>query len=144
MRRLISVIAVAVLTVALGVLSVGPEAAANDSNRDAAKRCQQGGWQTLVSDTGTPFTNQGDCVSTGAHGGLGVTPDPIDVAQQACSSLDGGKFVSPEGDDTFIWECQYASPPEPMEPPALIEACLQIGGLLTVTPGGDSVTADCN
>jgi hypothetical protein len=49
-------------------LAVGVATAAA-SNSDAAHACQNGGWQNLVRTDGTVFSNQGDCVSYGAHGG---------------------------------------------------------------------------
>jgi hypothetical protein len=51
-------------------LSVGAgTATAGGGNSDAAKACQQGGWETLVRQDGTGFTNTGDCVSYAAQGG---------------------------------------------------------------------------
>jgi hypothetical protein len=64
MRRLISLIAVAVLAVALGPLSVGPAAAGNNSNRDAAKRCLHEGWQ----DLSRPARSSGTGVTVSAPG----------------------------------------------------------------------------
>jgi hypothetical protein len=32
-------------------------------------QCKDGGWQTLTDANGTPFKNQGDCVSYVATGG---------------------------------------------------------------------------
>jgi hypothetical protein len=62
---------IAALTSSLALaLSVGVgTAAAGGGNSDAAKACQKGGWQTLVRQDGTAFTNTGDCVSYAAHGG---------------------------------------------------------------------------
>jgi hypothetical protein len=57
--------ALVALTLSVGVGT----AAAGGGNSDAAKACQKGGWQTLVRQDGTAFTNTGDCVSYGAHGG---------------------------------------------------------------------------
>jgi hypothetical protein len=53
----------------LALLVGAGTAAAGGGNSDAAKACQQGGWQTLVRQDGTGFANTGDCVSYGAHGG---------------------------------------------------------------------------
>jgi hypothetical protein len=50
-------------------LTVGVTTATADGgpgNSDAAKACQQGGWQKLVREDGTPFKNTGDCVSYAA------------------------------------------------------------------------------
>jgi hypothetical protein len=64
----------AVLFAATLALSVGAgTAGAGGGNSDAAKACQQGGWQTLVRQDGTGFKNAGDCVSYAAQGG-GLVP----------------------------------------------------------------------
>lgn len=64
----------AALFAATLALSVGAgTAAAGGGNSDAAKACQQGGWQTMVRQDGTGFKNAGDCVSYAAHGG-GLVP----------------------------------------------------------------------
>lgn len=57
--------ALVALTLSVGVGT----AAAGGGNSDAAKACQKGGWQTLIRQDGTAFTNTGDCVSYGARGG---------------------------------------------------------------------------
>lgn len=36
------------------------------TNKDA---CKQGGWQDYTDDAGTPFRNQGGCVSFAVHQG---------------------------------------------------------------------------
>jgi len=64
----------AVLFAATLALSVGAATAtAGGGNSDAAKACQQGGWQTMVRQDGTGFKNAGDCVSYAAQGG-GLVP----------------------------------------------------------------------
>ena len=64
----------AVLFAVTLALSVGAgTAAAGGGNSDAAKACQQDGWQTLVRQDGTGFKNTGDCVSYSAQGG-GLVP----------------------------------------------------------------------
>ncbi len=45
-------------------------ATAGGGNSDAAKACQQGGWQNLVRQDGSGFKNTGDCVSYAAQGGV--------------------------------------------------------------------------
>jgi hypothetical protein len=51
-------------------LTVGmTTASAGGGNSDAAKACQQGGWQNLAREDGTEFENTGDCVSYAAQGG---------------------------------------------------------------------------
>src|SRR6185295_17063047 len=64
----------AALFAATLALSVGAATAtAGGGNSDAAKACQQGGWQTMVRQDGTGFKNAGDCVSYAAQGG-GLVP----------------------------------------------------------------------
>jgi hypothetical protein len=55
---------------ALFALTVGvATAAAGSGNSANAKMCQKGGWMGLVGADGTTFSNDGACVSYGAHGG---------------------------------------------------------------------------
>jgi hypothetical protein len=56
------------LALSAGVASV----AAAGGNSDSAKLCQSG-WQSWLRADGTPFTNQGECVSYTAHGGILTT-----------------------------------------------------------------------
>jgi hypothetical protein len=64
MRFMLLLCAAVALTVGIGT------AAAGGGNSDAAKACQNGGWQNLVRQDGTGFSNQGDCVSYAAQGGV--------------------------------------------------------------------------
>jgi len=64
MKRLFFVLCAALaLTVGVSTASAG------GGNSDAAHACQQGKWQYIVRSDGTPFKNQGDCVSYAAQGG---------------------------------------------------------------------------
>jgi hypothetical protein len=125
MRRLRCWLVIGALTFVVCVLAAGAAAAAKGGNNDTAKRCQKGGWQTLVPQTRQPFKNQGDCVNDGAQG-LGVQPAPLDP-QTVCESLPGGTFTSGEGQE-FIWDCSWESPPQ--ESQTLSDACAQSGGFL--------------
>jgi hypothetical protein len=67
--------ALAIMTTSIVVFGFGATASAQDEvnpppNKDA---CMQGGWESYTDDEGTPFENQGDCVSYVAAGG-GVYP----------------------------------------------------------------------
>jgi len=59
----------AVLALGIGAAN----AAAGGGNSANAKLCQNNGSQKLMRADGTPFVNQADCVSYGAHGGT-ITP----------------------------------------------------------------------
>lgn len=100
------------LTVALSV-GVATATAAEGGNSDAAKACQQGGWQNLVRQDGTAFTNTGDCVSYAANGG-GLIPKgnhlitfdefPVGTLVTTQYASEGvvfsgtpGPFISPDG-----------------------------------------------
>lgn len=65
MRFRLMVVLCAAAALAAGVST----AAAGGGNSDAAHACQKGGWQNLVRSDGTPFKNQGECVSYAAQGG---------------------------------------------------------------------------
>ena len=86
--------ACAVLALSIGIST----ATAGGGNSDNAKLCQKGGWQTLVGADGTVFTNEGDCVSFGAHGGT-LSP----TASQLDCDRFGGTFAGPTG--TVLWTC---------------------------------------
>lgn len=63
MRLALLLCAVLAMTVGVGT------AAAGGGNSNAAMACQMGGWQNLVRQDGTAFTNTGECVSYAAMGG---------------------------------------------------------------------------
>jgi hypothetical protein len=65
MRKLILALFVAAATAAI----IAPLAVASGNSANA-QACQQGGWQNLVRQDGTWFTNTGDCVSYAAQGGV--------------------------------------------------------------------------
>jgi hypothetical protein len=58
-----------VLCAALALTVGAGTATAEGGNSDAAKACQQDGWQTLMRQDGTGFKNDGGCVSYAAQGG---------------------------------------------------------------------------
>ena len=119
MRRLKCLLVIGALTVAVSAVAAGPAAAAKGGNNDTAKQCQRGGWKTLVSQTGEPFKNQGDCVNDGARG---VDAVPPSAGATACKNLTGSSFT-PLMDDT-LWQCQCPVPPNPAGPlSALQDAC---------------------
>lgn len=66
-----------VLLLSLLTVPFGANAAPGGGNGANAHLCQQGGWQDLTRTDGTPFKNQGDCISYAAQGGTVVTmPSP--------------------------------------------------------------------
>jgi hypothetical protein len=64
-------------TVAIGCLTIGEAAAAPGGNSANAKRCQKGGWQTLLRSDNTAFTGEKACVSYAAGGGTLVNDSPL-------------------------------------------------------------------
>ena len=85
MHRPKGLAAIGALAAAVSAIAAGPAEAAHGGNNGTAKVCQRGGWTTLGSHTGAPFTNQGDCVNDGAQG-LAAQPNPLDP-QTACLSI---------------------------------------------------------
>jgi hypothetical protein len=59
-------------------------------NSASAKLCRHGGWATLMDSTGTPFADQGDCVSNGAAGGAIYPLAQITVELCAVQQLPDG------------------------------------------------------
>jgi hypothetical protein len=85
----------AALALTVGVATV----AAGGGNSENAKKCQKGGWQTLVRQDGSSFKNQGECVSHAAQGG---TLTAKTKSQLDCEAI-GGMFA--KGKDGVIWTC---------------------------------------
>jgi hypothetical protein len=57
----------------VGTTTVGAQARPappGPGNSAAAKACQKGGWQNLVTSEGLAFASQDDCVAYAAHGGV--------------------------------------------------------------------------
>jgi hypothetical protein len=83
MRKIIAAVASVTAIAALAVPTVSMAA----GNSDNAHACQQGGWQNLVRQDGTGFSNTGDCVSYAANGGKLV-------AKAADTSVGGSENFS--------------------------------------------------
>jgi hypothetical protein len=84
----------AVLALAALGLTAGPAAAAQGGNSDTAHACQQGGWQSLTDPaTGQPFTSQGACVSSGAHGNPPVSTSLVATQEIECGGACWGTIV---------------------------------------------------
>ncbi len=75
-----------VLTLVVAAVAAAPAGAAG--NNDNAKLCQKDGWQQTFRSDGSPFANQGACVSYGAQGGSIITN-----AWQAACEQNGGTFT---------------------------------------------------
>jgi hypothetical protein len=140
MRHLRYLVVIGALAGAMSVIATGPAVAAKGGNKGTAKQCQKGGWNTLVSQTGEPFANPGDCVNDGAKG-LGAVPPSAGAT--ACANLHGS-FSS--GGDGALWECTYPVPPNPERPSALEDACgTDSGGegFVSFDPGDGEWSATC-
>ena len=73
-------------------LTVGvTTASAGGGNSDAAKACQEGGWQNLVREDGTEFKNAGDCVSYAAQGGTLEPSPPVSRATTTSPMTPGSR-----------------------------------------------------
>ena len=77
----LSKITALVAGLALAVLAASGTAVAGNST--AAKKCQKGGWQTLVTSGGTSFASEEACTSYAAQGGV-----LLPASQAPC--LNGG------------------------------------------------------
>jgi hypothetical protein len=85
-RLIASVLATAALSaLVFAAAAVG----APRGNSASAKLCRHGGWTTLMDSTGTPFADQGDCVSHGAAGGAIYPLAEITVELCANQPFDG-------------------------------------------------------
>src|SRR3954454_3172254 len=101
MKKIIFALIVAAVSAAILV----PLAVAG-GNYDNAKACQKGGWQSLVRQDNTGFSNQYEWVSYGAHGGtLKQKPaGPIAVSVPVFN-VNGCSVTVPKtpGIDTFLY-----------------------------------------
>jgi hypothetical protein len=132
MERLKCLFVVGALAVVVSVVEAGPAFAAKGGNNDAAKACQQGGWQTLVPNLGDRFANQGDCVNDGARG----SPPFGTAAKVACEGIGGRFTLAPTS-----WTCEYDNVDNP---PALQTACTtDRGELHTSATGPGEFSARC-
>jgi hypothetical protein len=98
----------AALLAATLLISVLPAAAKNGpgpgkGNSAAAKRCQKGGYKSLVGANGKTFRNVGACVSYAAHGGTFATGLIIPAGKKATLSNAqfGDQFATPGAPSTF-------------------------------------------
>jgi hypothetical protein len=90
--RLVAVIVV----LAFGALLIGagPAAAAQGGNDDTAHACQHGGWASLTDPaTRQPFTNQGACVSSGAHGNPPLSASLVASDELGCGGTCWGRII---------------------------------------------------
>jgi hypothetical protein len=101
-RLLVSVAVVAVAALSAPLTAIASAGAGG--NRAHAQACHHGGWQTLVREDGSPFANQGACVSYGAQGGTPTPPvadsdgDGVPDASDACpNDGDAGDGVYADG-----------------------------------------------
>jgi hypothetical protein len=113
----------------------GTATAASGGNSANAKLCQKGGWENLVSSTGTAFTSEEACTSYAARGGT-LSPKPTFEQQyQTTCENAGGSFVVVSTTSGNRWECSRFDPLLPdfisLES-ALAPICTAAGG----QPGG--------
>jgi hypothetical protein len=76
-----------VAAVASAFVLAGGALAANGGNSANAKLCQD--WQALMDSSAAPFSNEGDCVSYGAHGGAIYAKAGLTVEPCANQPFDG-------------------------------------------------------
>src|SRR5262245_1495287 len=92
MRTRMVLVLCTALALAVGV-ATATAGNGNGGNSANAKKCQKDGWKKLVRSDGTPFKNQGDCVSYAAHGGTLTSP----TADISLSYSGGALMVSNAG-----------------------------------------------
>ena len=74
----------------LSIHKAGP-AAAQGGNDVTAHACQHGGWASLTDPaTGQPFTSQGACVSSGAHGNPPLSASLVASDELGCGGTCWG------------------------------------------------------
>ncbi|MGN6429270.1 MAG: hypothetical protein ACTHNB_00875 [Gaiellaceae bacterium] len=154
----------ACVVVVAGVMAT--TAGAGGGNSDAAKACQMGGWQTLVRQDGTGFTNTGDCVSYAAHGGsliptghhlITFSEFPVGTVVTTQYASEGvlvsgtpGPFISEDGSNptspvlspgagfSGTIELEFVSPADGTTPASASSVSFDLGFMDTI--GGATVT----
>jgi hypothetical protein len=85
------------------VLGIGAATALGGGGNSAdAQLCQQNGWMNLLRSDGTTFSNTGDCVSYGAHGGT-LHPLFVFTAELNGSSQNPPVATPGTGTVTVTW-----------------------------------------
>jgi len=97
----------AALVIACATLVAVPAGlAAKPGNSLNAEACQKGGWETLVRPDQSAFSDQGDCVSYAAKGGV-LTAPATNVWEAACIQA-GGTFsivIHPAPRPGYAYRC---------------------------------------
>jgi hypothetical protein len=78
-----------VATLVAALLVSGSALADRGGNAANAKLCQKDGWHKLMGSSATPFGNQDECVSYGAHGGAIYVLARLHVEACASQPFDG-------------------------------------------------------
>jgi len=107
MRKIVfTVLAALALTIGVAAATAG-NGHGNGGNSANAKACQKKGWKNLLRSDGSPFKNQGACVSYAAHGGTLVAKSQaqIDCESFAGTFTLGGTFSL----GAAVWSCQWAN-----------------------------------
>ena len=90
--RLVAV--VVVLAFGALLIGAGPATAAQGGNDDTAHACQHGGWANRTDPaTGQPFTSQGACVSSGAHGSPPLSASLVASDELGCGGTCWGRII---------------------------------------------------
>jgi hypothetical protein len=109
------------LTVALALLMVGGlSSAAQATNAPSSsdpRLCKTGGWQNLTTSTGATFTNQGDCVSYAATGGVLFPTPSLSLTFSDCSVF----FF--EDEHGRVLRCTGSSAGSGLQPGAVVTFC---------------------
>lgn len=124
-----SAVLAALAALALVVGAVG--ASAGGGNSANAKLCQKNGWQNLFRADGSPFANQGACVSYGAQGG---TPKHAQTVAFTSAAPAGATF----GGATYTPAASASSglPVSLSVDPGSASVCAIAGGAVSFTGVG--------
>ena len=146
MTRRIAVV-LGLITLMSAVLTGAAVAGNGNGAKDASwKLCLKGGWETLYTSNGEPFSSQKDCVSYAKQGGTLFTSQT-----QAVCQFYGGTFSTDPATDlvgpggTFVWSCN-GIPPFSLRGAQILTLnglCTQDGGntLASTTDGSDFTCA---
>jgi hypothetical protein len=117
-------------------LTVGAATATGGGNSASAKKCQKGGWKTLLRATdGSSFNSEEECVSWAAQGNTLV---PKTKSQLDCESFGAAYSTNPATDlsglpgqllpgATFAWSCNGVALTGSQSTTLLVDCQLDVG-----------------
>jgi hypothetical protein len=132
-RRLLAGLILAafpVVVIPIAVTSMGSQAGAAPPT--AVQQCKDGGWQTLTDASGSPFKNQGQCVSYFIH-------NPVSLADLTGSFSGTQSFTFGTGGCSFVeqvFDAMYPGSSAAGSVTLHLDGCIVLGGFPQISYTG--------